>query len=231
LEPSPEKTMPTISVLICTLNEEKNLQSVLPKIPSWISEILLVDGHSTDETVKVAKTLLPEIRVLYQQGRGKGEALRYGITQASGDIVVTLDADGATDPNAIMTFLEPLFNGYDFAKGSRFIISSPENKAMYRIFGNLLIAAIFNVLYGAHFTDVCSGFNAFWKKKIQHIDFDFADSYEDEPLLIAKSKKAGLKIVEVGHVDLGRVYGESKAPSWRQGFKAVKSLCRERLRQ
>ena len=66
----------------------------MPRVPKWIDEILLVDGHSTDRTVEVAKELRPEIKVLYQPGKGKGDALKYGITQAGGDIIVTLDADG-----------------------------------------------------------------------------------------------------------------------------------------
>jgi glycosyltransferase involved in cell wall biosynthesis len=86
------------TVLICTLNEEKNLPHVLPRIPQWVDEVLLIDGHSTDQTVEVAKKLRQDIRVLYQPGKGKGDALKYGIQHASGDIIITLDADGATDP-------------------------------------------------------------------------------------------------------------------------------------
>ena len=67
-----------ITVLICTLNEEGGLPHVLPKIPTWVDEVLLVDGYSTDNTVEVAVQLHPDIRVLYQPGKGKGDALRYG---------------------------------------------------------------------------------------------------------------------------------------------------------
>jgi glycosyltransferase involved in cell wall biosynthesis len=228
--PSLKNPIFKISVVICTLNEEKNLPKVLPKIPTWIDEIVLVDGHSTDKTVYVAKILSPNIRVFYQQGHGKGEALRYGISQANADIIVTLDADGATNPSDLTTFITPLLKGYDFAKGSRFSVRAPHNKPVHRIFGNLLIAAIFNILYREKFTDLCSGYNAFWKKKIERLSFGSADCLEDEPLLIAKAEKAGLKLIEVGHIDFGRYYGESKSPSWRQGFKAITSIVRERLR-
>jgi len=226
----PDYPYPKVSVVICALNEEKNLPHVLPKIPGWVDEVLLVDGHSADKTVEVAKRLRSNIRVLYQIGRGKGDALRYGIKKACGDIVVTLDADGATDPKEMSKFIEPLLKGYDFAKGSRFTLSLPINKASHRIFGNLLIAAIFNILYGSRYTDLCSGYNAFWKSSLERVNLESSDCFEDEPLLVARVKKAGLRTAEVSHRDLGRIYGEGKAPSWRQGLKAVKTITRERLR-
>lgn len=112
---------PTVTALICTLNEEQNLPYTLPKIPDWVDEVLLVDGHSTDSTVEVARRLRAGVRVIYQQGKGKGDALKCGVEHARGDIIVTLDADGTTDPEEIPKFIEPLLNGYDFAKGSRFL--------------------------------------------------------------------------------------------------------------
>jgi glycosyltransferase involved in cell wall biosynthesis len=220
---------PTITVLICTLNEEKNLPRVLPAIPSLINEIVLIDGHSTDKTIEVAKKLRPDIKIFYQPKKGKGDALRFGIKKAEGDIIITLDADGATDPKDIPSFVKPLFDGYDFVKGSRFTLCVPVNKPSHRVFGNLLIAAVFNILYGSNYTDLCSGYNAFWKKSLQQIDIGSNDTFEDEPLLISRAKRGGLKIIEVGHRDLGRIFGEGKAPSWRQGFKAIKTITRERI--
>ena len=108
---------PKITALICTLNEEDNLQYVLPKIPACIDEVLLVDGHSSDRTVDVARELRPDIRIMYQPDTGKDNALKYGFEQASGDIIVTIDADGTTDPEEIPAFIVPLMDGYDFVKG------------------------------------------------------------------------------------------------------------------
>jgi glycosyltransferase involved in cell wall biosynthesis len=227
----PEFPYPKVSVIICTLNEEGNLPYVLPKIPAWVDEVVLVDGHSTDRTVEVAEKLRPDAKVYYQPERGKGDALRYGFIHVSGDIIITLDADGATDPEEIPKFIELLLKGYDFVKGSRFSIRLPSKKPSHRILGNLLIAAVFNILYGARYTDLCSGYNAFWKKSLERVDLYSSDCFEDEPLLIAKVKKAGLNVVEVGHNDFGRVSGESKAPSWRQGLKAIKTITREKFRR
>lgn len=225
----PRTPYPKISVIICTFNEEKNLPYVLPRIPAWVDEILLVDGHSTDKTIEVAKKLRPDTKVLYQPDKGKGDALRHGFKHASGDIIVTLDADGATDPGDMPKFIAPLLKGCDFAKGSRFALSLPANKPLHRIFGNLLIAAIFNILYNSKYTDICSGYNAFWRKVLEQTSFQSGDCFEDEPLFNARAKRAGLKVMEVGHHDLGRISGGSKAPSWRQGLKAIKTLVRERL--
>src|SRR5689334_6110948 len=85
----------TVSVVIPALNEAENLPYVLPRIPAWVHEVLLVDGHSTDDTVGVALGLRPDIRIIAQQGRGKGAALRTGFAAATGEIIVMLDADGS----------------------------------------------------------------------------------------------------------------------------------------
>lgn len=220
--------MPSISAVICTLNEEENLAYLLPRIPPWVDEILLVDGHSTDATVDVARRLRPDIRILYQPGTGKGDALRYAIQQARGDIIVTLDADGTTNPEDIPRFLEPLMDGYDFAKGSRFALARPRGKPLHRIFGNWLIVMTFNVLFFRRYTDLCSGFNAFWKRALEKVKLD-GDALEDEPLINVRVRKAGLKVKEVGHIDQGRINGQSKAPGWRQGFRAIRTIVRERF--
>ena len=228
--PSTSSTGPKITALICTLNEAANLPDLLPRIPDWVDEVLLVDGHSVDETVEIARKLRPEIRVLFQPGKGKGDALRYGIKQASGDIVVTLDADGTTDPEDLSRFVEPLLSGYDFVKGSRFSRGLPANKPKHRMFGNFLIAMTFNVLYFRMYTDLCSGYNAFWKKSLEGVSLS-GGYFEDEPLINARIAKAGLKTKEVGHLDKGRTGGESKAPAWRQGFGAIKTIVKERFRR
>src|SRR5947207_3021401 len=82
-----KQTRPTVSVIVPALNEEPNLPFVLPMIGLWVDEVILVDGYSTDRTTQVARTLLPGIRIVHQQGSGKGAALRSGFAAASGDII------------------------------------------------------------------------------------------------------------------------------------------------
>ena len=112
---------PTVSVVIPTLNEAENLPLVLPYLPmEWIDEIFLVDGCSTDRTVEVAQQLVPSIKVVLEPLLGKGIALRAGYQNATGDIIIVLDADGSNDPREIPRFVRALSEGSDFVKGSRF---------------------------------------------------------------------------------------------------------------
>src|SRR5579883_1423422 len=95
---------PRISVIIPARNEARNLSHVLARIPTSVSEVVLVDGDSSDDTVAVARALRPDIVVVRQEKRGKGDAIRCGLAATSGDIVVLLDADGSTDPQEIDQF-------------------------------------------------------------------------------------------------------------------------------
>src|SRR2546423_15722243 len=88
-----------VSAVIPALNEAENLPHVLPRIPVWVHEVVLVDGNSTDATTEVARQLWPTIRIVAQRGRGKGAALRSGFAAATGELIVMLDADGSTEPS------------------------------------------------------------------------------------------------------------------------------------
>ncbi len=208
---------PSVTVLICTLNEERNLPHVLPKIPRWVDEILLVDGHSTDNTFEVAKEIRPGVKVLYQLGKGKGDAIKYGVEHASGDIIVTLDADCETDPEDIPRFVVPLLNGYDFAKGSRLAHGHPVNMPWHRWFGNNILAVTSNILHGTKYTDICSGYNAFWNSAFLRLKL-IHNGFEMEQEMLVKAKKAGLKVTEVNHCSAGRLNGTSKVSDIKQGL-------------
>ena len=221
---------PKITALICALNEEESIPYVLPRIPDWVDEILIVDGHSTDNTVEVAKTLRPDVNVITQPGKGKGDALKSGIENSTGDIIVTLDADGATDPAEIGHFIKPLLEGYDYVKGSRFRNRRPHNKPWHRILGNWVITILFDVLFIRAYTDLCSGYNAFWKNALESRSLWSSDGFENEPLINCRITRDGLNVKEIGHTDVGRIGGEVKELAWRQGFKAIKTIIRERFR-
>jgi len=159
---------PKISALVCVKNEEVSLPHVLPKIPKWVDEVLLIDGHSIDDTVGFTRSQFPRVKILTQPGQGKGDAIKFGVKNATGDIIITLDADGATNPDEILNFINPLLNGYDFAKGSRFLHGRP-NMSARRRFGNWVLFTASNVFAGTKYTDICSGYNAFWKKAFQKL--------------------------------------------------------------
>src|ERR1051326_4243701 len=104
-----------VSVVIPALNEADNLPHVLPRIPRWVHEVLVVDGNSTDGTAEIAEALLPDVRIVRQSGRGKGDALRAGFASATGDVIVMLDADGSMNPQEIPVYVGALLAGADMA--------------------------------------------------------------------------------------------------------------------
>ena len=218
----------TISVIICALNEASNLCHVLPDISDVADEILLVDGHSTDSTVTVARNLCPRIKVIVQSGKGKGDAIKRGIREASGDIVVTLDADGQTNPADILRFVTPLLEGYDFSKGTRLSHGRPPHMPGYRWVGNKILVFTSNVLFGTKYTDVCSGYNAIWKSAFLRIPLTY-DGFEMEQEMMVKAKKVGLKVIEVEHFDAGRMGNHSKVSGLKQGFIDLRVIIKARF--
>jgi glycosyltransferase involved in cell wall biosynthesis len=100
--------MPSVSVVIPAKNEARNLEHVFGTIPDWVNEIVLVDGHSTDDTVAVARELHPAVQIVHQQGRGKGDALQMGFAAAKSEIIVMMDADGSTNGKEIPRFVAAL---------------------------------------------------------------------------------------------------------------------------
>src|SRR6266567_2461780 len=111
---------PKISVVIPTLNEARNLPHVFSRLPTGLHEVIVVDGHSVDDSLAAARRLRPEVRIIAQNRRGKGNALACGFAAATGDIIVMIDADGSADPAEIPRFVSALLDGADFAKGTRF---------------------------------------------------------------------------------------------------------------
>lgn len=219
--------VPTVTVVIPALNEAKNLRYVLPRIPRNVYEVILVDGHSVDDTVEVAQDLYPGIRIVEQTGRGKGDALRAGFAAATGDIIVMLDADGSTDPAEIPAFVGPLLAGADFVKGSRFLHGGgTADMSGLRRAGNLGFLAMVRLLYGGNFTDLCYGYNAFWRRVLPKLNLE-GDGFEIETVMNVHALQAGLKIVEVASFEHERVHGISRLRTFPDGWRVTKAILRE----
>jgi glycosyltransferase involved in cell wall biosynthesis len=218
-----------VSVVIPVRNEAQNLYYILPHIPSIVSEVILVDGHSTDETIAVAKQLLPTTRIIEQKGKGKGDAVRLGFEACTGDIIVMLDGDGSTDPLEIPRFVQALLEGNDFAKGSRFISGGGSTDITpLRRLGNQALCQIVNLLFWIRFSDLCYGYNAFWRACLEFIELD-SSGFEVETQISLRIQKARMKIIEVPSMEHPRIYGQSNLRTFRDGWRVLKTIVKERF--
>lgn len=222
-----DQQYPRISVVIPARNEALNLSHVLPAIPPIVNEVILVDGHSTDNTIEIAQQLLPDIHIIKQVGRGKGDALRLGFAACTGDIIVTLDADGSTDPREIPCFVAPLILGRDFAKGSRFVKGGGSyDITFFRRLGNACLNALVNVLFLAGFSDLCYGYNAFWRYCLDEVIVD-CDGFEVEAMINLRMHKANFSIIEVASFEYSRIHGTSNLHVLRDGWRVLTTILKE----
>ncbi|MCU1427321.1 MAG: glycosyl transferase family 2 [Actinomycetia bacterium] len=220
---------PTISVVVPTLNEARNLPHALARIPTDVLEIIVVDGRSTDDTTQVATTLRTDVRVVHQDRSGKGNALLHGFNAARGDIIVMFDADGSADGAEIPRFVQALVDGADFAKGSRFATGggSADITKIRRI-GNTFLNSLVNGLFGTEYGDLCYGYNAFWRRCLPHLAPE-CDGFEVETLMNIRAHKAQLKVVEVPSYEAARVHGASNLRAVRDGFRVLRTVGLERF--
>lgn len=220
---------PKVSVVIPTLNEEKNLPHVLPRVPSWVHEVIIVDGRSTDRTVEVAQALWPGVRIVHQTGRGKGDALRTGFAAATGEIVVMLDADASTDPAEIPAFVGALLAGADFAKGSRFMQGGgTADMEFYRRMGNQAFVWLVRLLFGGKFSDLCYGYNAFWHWVPNKLALE-CDGFEVETVMNIAALQHRLRIAEVPSYEARRIHGESHLRTIPDGWRVLKTIVSRRF--
>jgi glycosyltransferase involved in cell wall biosynthesis len=218
-----------VSIVIPTLNEAGNLPHVFARLPDGLHELIIVDGHSVDDTVDVARALRPDARILLQTGRGKGDALQTGFAACTGDIIVMIDADGSTDAAEIPRFVAALCNGADFVKGSRFAQGGGSTDITFmRRAGNRALNALVNTLYGTSYTDLCYGYNAFWARCLPYMRVD-CPGFEVETLINIRIAKAGLTIHEVPSRERDRIHGTSNLHPVRDGTRVLRTIARERV--
>lgn len=222
---------PQVSVVVPALNEAENLRHVLPRMPQWLHEVILVDDHCTDNTVEVARELLPSVRIVSnRRDPGKGNALRAGFEAASGDIIVQVDADGSEDPLEIPLFVGALLSGADYAKGSRFIHGGgTSDMPALRRWGNRGFVALVRLLFGARFSDLCYGYNAFWRRIVPVLELD-GPGFEIEAMLNLRAYKAGLRIAEVPSFEAERIHGVGRLMTFPDGWRVLRTILLERRR-
>jgi glycosyltransferase involved in cell wall biosynthesis len=238
------KPEPTVSIVIPAKNEALNLPHVFAGLPHGLHEVILVDGGSTDGTAQVAHRLWPDITIIGQTRKGKGNALACGFEVATGDFIVMLDADGSTDPAEIPRFVNALKEGADFAKGSRFMPGAGSSDiSRLRQWGNYWLNKVVNLLYGTRYTDLCYGYNAFRRECLSVIDLDggtiegadestmlWGDGFEVETLINVRIAKAGLRVAEVPSFERSRRFGSSNLNAISDGIRVLRTIHVERRR-
>ncbi|HAL17916.1 MAG TPA: hypothetical protein DCP32_14580 [Anaerolineaceae bacterium] len=224
---------PRVSVIIPTLNEAKNLPLVLPYLPiAWIDEVILVDGRSTDNTVEVARTMLPTIKVVMEQKKGKGAAMNAGYRAATGEILIVVDADGSNDPREIPRFVQALMMGADMVKGSRFAHGAGTTDMPFiRQLGNSFFTITCNLLFGTHWTDLCYGYHAFWRHCLEVVDVSDTPGFEIDTALYLRAAREQLHVTEVPSFEGYRFFGVGKLQTIPDGWRVLKIIIRERLKK
>ncbi len=234
---------PRISVVVPALNEARNLAQILPELPP-VHEVILVDGGSVDGSIAAARSVMPDITVVTQRRRGKGNALAAGFAQVTGDIVVMFDADGSADPAEIPRFVEALVSGADFAKGSRFTHGGGSaDITPVRNAGNGFLNGVMNRAFRTKFSDLCYGYNAFWADMLPVLDLPdpelpgpadgsllWGDGFEIETVINCRFAASRALITEVPSVERPRIFGESNLRTFRDGMRVLYTIRAEATR-
>ncbi len=216
---------PYVSVVIPTLNEERNvgrmLRQVKPMLKGYAHEIIVVDGHSGDDTVRIARAM--GARILYDDF-GKGSALIMGIKAAKGRVIVSMDADLSNRAGELRLLIAGIETGYDICMGSRFLTGGgSDDMPLIRRLGNGFFVSVVNLLYGSRYTDLCYGYRSFARGVLGRLDLR-EKGFGIETEISIKAVKRHLKVLEVPSYEKKRGSGEGKLMTLRDGWVILKTI-------
>jgi glycosyltransferase involved in cell wall biosynthesis len=226
---------PRVSVVIPALNGALNLPLFFSRLPQELFEVMLVDGGSVDDTTAVARALRPNVRVVRQSRRGKGAGLRTCRP------AWRLHRDdphrrGSTDPAEMPAFVAARRSGVDFAEGTQLTGGGSAEITPLRRPGNRALNGLVNVLDGKRYTDLCNGYNAFWRHCLDALELHpgaddkdagmrCGDGFEIETVSNTGVARTWLTVAEVTSFERLRIPGESNLNATRDGCTAGSSTC------
>jgi len=209
-----------VTIIIPTRDEAAGIGQVLQWVKPYVDEILVVDGHSTDGTADLAQQA--GVRVIQDNGRGKGAALKLGIAEAHGDILVFMDADGSHDPTSIPALLAPILSDEaDLVVASRHRGGSDEWRGdldnYLRSVGGGIITLAINYRWNVRITDALNGFRAIRRSTATSLDLT-ADDFDFEQQMVTRCLRKRYRVTEVASHECLRKWGRSKLPTYRKGY-------------
>lgn len=226
-----------LSIIVPIYNEHATLNEIISRIEraplgNIDKELILVDDHSTDGTREILANYERTHRVIYhERNRGKGAAVRSGIAQAVGDIVLIQDADLEYNPAEYPALVAPIVSGQaDVVYGSRFLGDRPYRVLYFwHYVGNRLLTLLSNMFTNLNLSDMETGYKVFRKSVLDKITL-CEDGFGFEPEITAKiARNKKWRIYEVGISYAGRTYEEGKKINWYHGLWAVWCIIRYRL--
>jgi glycosyltransferase involved in cell wall biosynthesis len=227
-----------LTILVPAYNEEKTIRTLLEQVCAvnlpLEKEILVIDNNSSDRTVEYA-TSVPGVRVIEEGRQGKGAALRRGIAEASGDVVIFQDADLEYDPTDYPAMLEPILSGRsEVVLGVR--IEGRHKKNLYGLLyisflgwlGNHAITWLTNLLYWNNAKEYEGCYKAFTKEALQSVSVH-TDNFDFDNELVCKLLKRGYTTVDVPIHYEPRDYTQGKKINWRHGFLILWTIVKYRF--
>lgn len=219
-----------ISLIIPTKNEEGAIGRVLKEIPKkLIYEIIVIDGHSKDNTAKETKAQLrpKKDKFILQKRKGFGNALQQAFKVAHGDVIIIMNGDGSHNPKDLQALTEKIRQGYEYVIASRYAPGGrSDDDTIIRFIGNRILTWLTNLLHGSNVTDSLHFFTAITRSGLKKIH-PTSPGFEFCIEILIRAHKAGLKFAEIPVVERARFAGKSKVNIFFAGLKILEMILRK----